>query len=449
MHTYLYLLLAGMLFALGTGPAAAVVAAEEDDAASELAELELERLNAIIEALEVLQAKGDVAAMLELYAKGLLLSPTDVSARERYASIGLNLFGYALAGKGDPAAMLPLLDQYKDYVGDDFPLPSALLWLRVAALHRLNKADEAAAVQQQAAEFKPDDPDYHRQVGNYLLRSGLYGEAIAEFEAALARAEDAWYKALFTRSIAAAYLMMEQYDKAADEFEKAVATYREGQFPRAYADLLEDAAYAMYHLGRESELRGKYKEAIAANERALKLMPEVLDDDLGAIAATNLTAIADAYVKLNKPKEAVEYAERAKQGAPDSPGVYSSLGDAYAAAGKKDEAEAAYTECERLYRAMMDADPDRAMGYNNLAWFYVTHDRQLEEALKLSRTAVELAPQTDAYIDTLAEIYFRQGEYDKALETIATVFELDPKPRHILYFEQQRDKFEKAKKRGH
>lgn len=453
MCRHLYVLVAAGLLVFATGPAAAIVAADDGSdrsgTESDLAGLELERLNTIIGALDVLQAKGDIKGMIDLYRKGLALSPSDVTARERYAAIGLNLIGYALGGKGDPAQVLELLDEFETYVGEEFELPSALWWLRAAALRRLGKADEAAASQQKAIDYRPDDPDYHRQVGIFLLRSALYDEAIAEFEAALARTDDAWYKALFTWSIAAAYQATEQYAKAADEYEKAVAICREGQFPRDYGRLIEDACLAMYDLGHDLEVRGKYAETVAANERALKLLPEPLDEELGEAAAMSLTAIADASLKLDKPKEALEYAERAKQRAPNAPSVYSTLGDVHAALGNKDDAEAAYAECERLYREMIDANPDRAMGYNNLAWFYVTHDRELDEALKLARKAVELAPDTDAYIDTLGEIYFRQGDYDKAVETITKVFDLDPKPRHILYFEQQRDKFTKAQKRGH
>ncbi|MBN1917239.1 MAG: tetratricopeptide repeat protein [Verrucomicrobia bacterium] len=448
MRKVLVLLMAGVVLGLGIGPAAASAAADADDAESNLAELELERLNAIIGALEVLDAKGDTAGMIDLYRKGMLLSPSDVSARERYASIGLGLIAHVLATKGDMAQVLDLIDEFEVYVGEDFALPSALSWLRVAALRRLDRTEDAAAAQQKAIEYKTDDTDYRRQVGYFLLRAGLYDEAIAEFESALAHTDDAWYRAIFARGIAAAYLMTEQYAKAADEYEKALVIHSDGRFPRAYGDLIEDACLAMYHLGRDFELRGKYAETVAANERALKLLPDPLDEELGQVAATNLTAIADAYLKLKKPNDALPYADRAKRAAPNAAGAYSTLGDVHAALGKKNDADAAYAECERLYREMIDTDPDHAMASNNLAWFYVTHDRELDEALKLVRKALELAPETEAYLDTLAEIYFRQGEIDQAVETIARVFELEPTPHHILYFEQQRDKFTKARKRG-
>jgi len=40
------------------------------------------------------------------------------------------------------------------------------------------------------------------------------------------------------------------------------------------------------------------------------------------------------------------------------------------------------------------------------------------------------------------------GEHDKAIEWIKKVFELDPAPRHLIYFEQQLAKFQKAAKPG-
>jgi tetratricopeptide (TPR) repeat protein len=441
-HVSMLIVLAALLAASVTlfAPARARAAGDDEGESTDLSELEARRLDKIIETIAVLRAKGDVAGMMELYGKGLALAPSDLSARERYTDLGIALFGYALTHKADPAKVVELLDQFDQFVGDEFDPISLLWWLRAVALRRLDRTDEADALRQKALDLNPDDTDYHHRVGYRLLMADLYEEAIAEFQTALAAADDDWDRGVCTWAIAASNLKVEHYEEAADQYEKAVELFKASRQPRNYDTLLEDASWAMYHLGRYYELRGRYKDAIAANERALKLLPEQLDETLGQIAAQNVAAIGDEYLKLGDAKKAVEQLERARELAPDAAGVYSSLGDAYTALGDG---------CEALYRELLERRPGYPMVYNNLAWFYVTHDMKLDEALKLSRTSIELAPDTDAYLDTLAEIYFRMGDTDKALEWINKVFALDPKPRHLIYFEQQRDKFEKAQKEAH
>jgi len=160
----------------------------------------------------------------------------------------------------------------------------------------------------------------------------------------------------------------------------------------------------------------------------------------------NLTAIGDAYLELGTPKKALEYLDRANRLVPDSAEIHGSLGDAHTQLGDEAKAQEAYEQCEKIHRDVIAEYPAHPGAYNNLAWFFVTHDMKLDEALKLSRTSVELAPETPEYLDTLAEIYSRLGQHDKALEWIDRVFDLHPKPRHLVYYEQQRDKFKKAKK---
>ncbi len=442
MRAYIPILFFMVLVMTLAGPAAGLVleGVEDDD----LAELEAQRLEKITETLEVLQAKGDVAGMIALYRKGLAISPSNLTARERYTDLGVVLAGYALSHKGDPAQVLELLDEFEAYAGDEFRAPSALWWFRATALRRLGRADEADALRQKALDLRPGDSDYHRRVGYFLLTADLYEEAITEFETARAAAENDWVRGMCTWAIAASHLKVEQYEKAADEYEKAIEFFKNNRRPRHYETLLEDASLAMHNLGRYHELRGHHKQTIAANERALKLIPA----ELGEIATRNLTAIGDAYLKLRKPKKALEYLERARVRGPNVPGVYSSLGDAYRDLGDDARAQEAYEECERLYRDRIATRPNRPPEYNNLAWFFVTHDMKLDEALKLSRTSVEMSPETDAYLDTLAEIYHRMGEHDKAIEWINKALELDPKPHHLIYFEQQLKKFEHAKKKG-
>jgi len=63
---------------------------------------------------------------------------------------------------------------------------------------------------------------------------------------------------------------------------------------------------------------------------------------------------------------------------------------------------------------------------NQLAWDYLQQGKA-ERALPLSRLAVQLCPGKAAFLDTLAEILFKEGQRDEALKWEAKAAALDPK----------------------
>jgi predicted Zn-dependent protease len=57
-----------------------------------------------------------------------------------------------------------------------------------------------------------------------------------------------------------------------------------------------------------------------------------------------------------------------------------------------------------------------ATALNNLAWTAAMNERQLDQALQLSKTAVMLEPDSVVFRDTLAEVLHLLGRTDQALE---------------------------------
>jgi uncharacterized Ntn-hydrolase superfamily protein len=94
-------------------------------------------------------------------------------------------------------------------------------------------------------------------------------------------------------------------------------------------------------------------------------------------------------------------------------------------------AEAAARERERigegLTRALANEDTD-AGSLNALAWYCATADLYLEESLQAAKRAVALKPDNSGYIDTLAEVLFRMGRAEEAIEVIdrAIAIAIDP-----------------------
>ncbi len=74
--------------------------------------------------------------------------------------------------------------------------------------------------------------------------------------------------------------------------------------------------------------------------------------------------------------------------------------------------------------------PNDSLVGNNLAWLYANVDYRLDRALELSRHVAELLPDDSVYLDTLAEVEFRLGNIDKAIEISAECRRLSPLEKH-------------------
>lgn len=102
-----------------------------------------------------------------------------------------------------------------------------------------------------------------------------------------------------------------------------------------------------------------------------------------------------------------------------------------------------YESAERHYLEVLTLDPENPEALNNLAWMYATaRDRRFRnprEALRLARKAAQRDPQPHI-LDTLAESYFVNGDYQSAIETIRLAIEQNP--ADIAYYKKQLKKFE-------
>lgn len=93
-----------------------------------------------------------------------------------------------------------------------------------------------------------------------------------------------------------------------------------------------------------------------------------------------------------------------------------------------------------LRKAVADSIDD-AEYLNNVAWFCAVYDLDLPEALEAAQRAVALSPAAPHILDTLAEVYFRLGKRDQAIQTIERAIELDPE---TVYYKQQLMRFQQA-----
>ncbi len=123
---------------------------------------------------------------------------------------------------------------------------------------------------------------------------------------------------------------------------------------------------------------------------------------------------------------------------PDNPNLYQTLGDIYYNAKN-------YSGVKQAYEKALTLNPDNPHVLNNLAWLYATCDdlsyRNSKRALKLSKKAATLL-KAPHILDTLAESYFINGKYEKAISTELRALELVKNNRS--HYNKQLEKFRKA-----
>jgi tetratricopeptide (TPR) repeat protein len=79
----------------------------------------------------------------------------------------------------------------------------------------------------------------------------------------------------------------------------------------------------------------------------------------------------------------------------------------------------------------MDPDDDRAL--NDLAYFLIDDDIDVDEGLRLAGRALEISPDNPGYLDTQGWGYYKQGRCEEALEVLEYAWDLTPYYDHGIH----------------
>ena len=80
----------------------------------------------------------------------------------------------------------------------------------------------------------------------------------------------------------------------------------------------------------------------------------------------------------------------------------------------------------------MLATPEDSTGYNQYAWLVGNTEGDLDEALKASRTSLQLRPGTAGYLDTLGRVHYTRGEYLEAVQVQQQAVALEPHSQPLV-----------------
>jgi pentatricopeptide repeat protein len=258
----------------------------------------------------------------------------------------------------------------------------------------------------------PTLEDTHTRLGSVYLEKMMYDQAAAEFQRVLSSAPQpapVTPERLYAiTGLARVYQETGRVDEAIDLWKEAISLRPSMESSPFRIGLDMNVLY--YQLGCAYYAGGKLDLAIAQWEETLRRWPETME----------------AYIKLSNAqedkgqyREAVAVLEGAIEIHPEYTLAYFNLGNIYSKVGLIDRA--AY-----YYQRAIEVDPNFADAYVNFAWLHAQLGLRLDEGIRLAKRALELDESNGDYWDTLAELYIKKGETEKAREIFQKMIQREP-----------------------
>ena len=276
--------------------------------------------------------------------------------------------------------------------------------------------------------------------------SGQDGKAIEAYAQAVAKSPDDAY---LQRALARAYLRRQEWDRARDALQIAIAL--EPAYLDAYQDLIavslaqEDTQAAIawleqaaHSIPNYSPLYERLVTFYASSNRSDEAM-QLLDDLSVRFSAEAWIPFRRGSVlrQQGRSEEALESFRRAGE-------LNDALPDLWAEIGNLHFDLEAYEDAEAAFIKAIEQDPRDHRSMNNLAWAYAVRGRELDRGIELSRASIELREEP-SYMDTLAELYYKQGDRRRALILIRRAIQMGSDSEELNeHLQKQLDRFRQA-----
>ncbi len=289
-------------------------------------------------------------------------------------------------GKVDEA-----LARFQDLQKDAPENADVLSWLGFIYL-RKDMAGDAVPVLEKALAIRGNDLEIRNNLGNAYVATGQDDKALEQYSE-IAKLNTRLYEPHY--NIGGIHLRKQNYAQAVDAYKKAL-------------ELNKNDGFVYNNLGLAYEGVGDYAEAANCYGKAVDLRPDSVLFNRNA---------GFANMRLNRPKSAITYLEKASAGETDA-ATSLALSQAYAAEGRADDAK-------RTLEAV-----EAALGDSSTYWYNVGVLRTRTGDIDGAKVAYEKAiAMNDADADSLnnyALLLYRHGEYAAALPVFERLVALDP-----------------------
>ncbi len=104
---------------------------------------------------------------------------------------------------------------------------------------------------------------------------------------------------------------------------------------------------------------------------------------------------------------------------------------AYSALGYVDYRLKNYNMSIKNFKKAIEIDKKNATAHNSLGYVYADTNMNLDEAIRECETALQIAPEYAAYLDSLGWAYYKKNDYSNAKKYLSMALEKDPENQEI------------------
>jgi len=367
---------------------------------------------------------------------------------------GYRRLGLALAERGDFDRAEPMLLRASERDPGDFDV-----WVMLAQLYESTRRPaKAEDSYDKALERDPDNHEVLLHAGRLALKSGSTVRARAYFDRLLSLSDDPELAV----KVAFSYLATRQLEEAAEVLDGSRAGGRGEPRLAFYAGLVHEklrrfakAADAYGAVPEDSELfhesrlhqasclslAGQHPKALELFKKGVAEKPEYVllypayaraleragnDREAEALLrravqkyplAELFDALSQTLQKRGRLAEAIDLLVQALASRPRDESLLYTLGAAYERKGDHDRSIA-------QMRAVLEVNPENPDAMNFIGYTLAESGKNLEEAEKLLLKALELRPDSGAFLDSLGWIYYQRGEPERAVKTLEKAVQL-------------------------
>jgi len=201
------------------------------------------------------------------------------------------------------------------------------------------------------------------------------------------------------------YLRLEQYDKAIREYEKAFKIYEK------WGSKSELAFYAA-EFGFACIKEGQYKKAEKLYAKAEKDFP----DNYQLIYCQAFLSLAERHI-VAADHYIAKYISICKENSRSEANISTDLSKMYSDLNILDRAE-------EYYKKALALEPQNPLRMNNLAYFLIDKNLNLNEGMEIVNKALELSPDDCECLHTMGWGYYKKGKYQEALDILQKSWDL-------------------------
>ncbi len=216
-------------------------------------------------------------------------------------------------------------------------------------------------------------------------------------------------------------------DNVFEKFQEGIKLYRMKKWDNALKEFLSKADEKLdddekpelnYYLGLCYTKLKQYDEALNFLEQVVTAGHDIL-----RVYQCRMM-LAYIYIITKRIKMAEFELQRLQSSGLESPLLYNAL--AYTAWAEKRNKKAV-----ELYEKTLEIDTNNATAMNGLGYILADSGQDVMKGLRLCRRAVDIRPQSAAYLDSLGWAYYKSGEVVEARTWLRRALELAPDENEI------------------